>query len=225
MRLLSVCIVSGIALISQPLLAAPGTGNNSYAAFDAGPSVFNGQSAQDILTLTGAGNTGTPSASSFTNSTAYRLTGGYQLDPNWGIEVSYVDLGESDYSISQSLSSNDTGGTRAWGWGFSGVGTLPLNDHWSLFARFGATDARVTLFRNIDTSIGTVAAGNASTEWRAMFGAGIGWSVADDWTIRLGWDQYHALGSSNHTGEVTANMISVGIVYSFPLTYGLNGAD
>ncbi|MGA9851492.1 MAG: outer membrane beta-barrel protein [Gammaproteobacteria bacterium] len=218
-----ILIILGITGISLPA-AATADDNNSYAAFDAGPSIFNGQSAQNILTLIGAGNADTPLTSSFTNSTGYRLTGGYQFNSNWGMEVSYADFGESDFSIAH-LAGGDAselpviGGTRAWGWSLAGVGTLPLDDHWSLFARLGAIDARVKLFSNANTSLGTFTNSKTSTDWKATFGGGVSWSFTDDWAVRLGWDQYHDLGSSNTTGEATVNLISVGIVYSFPLTY------
>lgn len=221
-QILTLLILS-MASILLPAVAAADD-NNSYAAFDVGPAYFSGQSAQNILNLIGAGNANTPLVSSFTNSTAYRLTGGYQFDPNWGIEVSYVDLGESDFSISHLLTGatnglTNTGGTKAWGWSLAGVGTLPLDDQWSLFARLGAIDARVKLFNDTNTDVGTLANSKTSTNSRATFGGGINWSFTDDWTVRLGWDQYRDLGNNNTTGETTVNLISVGVVYAFPLTY------
>ncbi|MGH8396725.1 MAG: outer membrane protein [Gammaproteobacteria bacterium] len=205
-------------------VAASADDNNSYAAVDAGPAIFSGQSAQDIESIINGGNGNVPLNSSFTNSTGYRFTYGYQINSNWGIEVSYVDLGESDFTISQSGSGGAgyqsiTGDTRARGWGLSGVGTYPIDDQWSLFARVGAIDARVSLSNDTNTSLGTLTLSNTSTDWRAMFGAGISWSFAEDWTARLGWDQYHQLGDSSFTSQVTVNFISVGIGYSFPLSY------
>lgn len=220
---LCIFILLGITCILLPT-AAMADDNNSYIAFDAGPSIFSGQSAQTILTLVGSGNTSAPLSSSFTNSTAYRLTGGYQFDAYWGIEVSYVDLGESDFSISHLLMGGAgelpvTGGTRAWGWSLAGAGTFPLGDHWALFARLGAIDARVKLFSNVNTDLGTFVNSRTSTDWKAAFGGGINWSFTDDLSVRLGWDQYHDLGDSNATGETTVNLISLGIVYAFPLAY------
>lgn len=213
-------------LFPTPGLAADNNINNTYIAFDVGRSAFS-QSAQDILVLDGAGSSNTALGSSFSSPVAYRFTGGYRLDEDWRIELNYVDLGEADYSIQQSGfgGADESGGTRAWGWSLAGVGVLPLNDHWSLFGRVGAIDARVTLFKNASTSIGNLMMNNTSTVWKPVFGGGISWSFADNWSMHLGWDQYRQLGSSDTTGAVTVNLISLGVVYAFPLNYGLNSSN
>ncbi|HET7396683.1 MAG TPA: outer membrane beta-barrel protein [Gammaproteobacteria bacterium] len=226
-RTLLASLVLASAVLWLPVIAHADD-DNSYAEFDAGSAIFSGKSAQSIGSLIGAGNVTTGSGSSFSNSTGYRLIGGYQINPTWGVEASYVDLGESDFSILQPgfLNAGNpdyTGGTRVWGWGVAGTGTLPLDDHWALFARLGAIDAHVKLFYITNTNLGILTASNSSADWKATLGAGVNWSFTDDWSVHFGWDHYHKLGNSHTTGEATVNLISVGIVYAFPLAYEFGG--
>jgi OmpA-OmpF porin, OOP family len=222
-RSLFVCLVVANAVLWLPLSAAADD-NNSYAGFDVGPVVYSGESAQTILPLIGAGHASGTETSSFTNSSAFRLFGGYQFNSNWGIEASYVDLGESDFNISESGTGTVnnpgySGGTRVWGWSVAGTGALPLDDQWALYARLGVIDGHVKLSNVTTDYLGTVINSNSSADWKTLFGAGIKWAFADNWSARLGWDYYPHLGNSHTTGEVNVNQISIGIVYTFPLSY------
>lgn len=68
--------------------------------------------------------------------TSWNVTAGYKFTRTWAFEVGYVDLGTFG-------ASGTFGGAPAsvnadvTGWTFSGVGTLPLNDMFSLYGKLG----------------------------------------------------------------------------------------
>jgi OOP family OmpA-OmpF porin len=76
--------------------------------------------------------------------TALSIFGGYQVNRNFGVEVGYTDLGQASIS--------GPGGSvrfEATGFEFSGVGTIPLTQQFSLYGKLGLflwdADARGTV--------------------------------------------------------------------------------
>ncbi len=71
-----------------------------------------------------------------TDSSTFRIYGGYGFTPHFGVEVSYLDLGTFRETI-------DVGGidipvsVSADGFSLAGVGTIPLSERFSAMARIG----------------------------------------------------------------------------------------
>lgn len=61
--------------------------------------------------------------------TSWKLYGGYQFNPTWGVEVAYTDLGRYKNGDIES-------------WSLAGTGTMPLDAKWSLFGKLGAASNR-----------------------------------------------------------------------------------
>ncbi len=220
-------LIQGIAtaLILMPIIASA-AGSGWYIAADEGHAHFADIAVQTNPSVFKIGlPVGFVSSSASTQHSAFRLTGGYQFNQYWGLEASYVSLGQA--TINDNFL--DTVGAaiitaevqnRAHGWVLAGTGTYPFNDQWSVFARIGAIDGYLEQDLSIIvngcpgcyTPIPTSASGTA---WKATYGVGVNWSFANHWIVRLGWDQYRNLGNSNTTGEYTVNLDSIGIVYRF----------
>ena len=183
------------------LLPAAASADNSgwYIAADAGQSHYTGLGdVSGIITTFNA------------NGTGYRLTAGYQFNLNWGLEASYVDLGQA--------SGNGTGNVygvpplgcdivcvfdqynvklMTHGWAFAVTGTYPFLNRWSVFVRVGIIDARSELdINNTPIPPNTSA---TSTNLKSTYGLGVNWSFVDHWALRLGWDRYANLGDSSGT--------------------------
>lgn len=71
------------------------------------------------------------SAVPFDNGTSFTLYGGYKVNQNFAIEVSYVDLGESEDNIDPVWTID------AEGFNFSAVGIIPANETIDVFAKLG----------------------------------------------------------------------------------------
>ncbi len=216
-------LIQGIAtaLILMPIIASA-AGSGWYLAADRGQAHFADIAAQTNPSVFKIPISSFVSSSASTQHSAFRLTGGYQFNQYWGLEASYVSLGQA--TINDNFF--DTVGfatitaevkNRAHGWVLAGTGTYPFNDQWSVFARIGAIDG----YLEQDLSIINGCPGCytptsvSSTAWKATYGVGVNWSFANHWIVRLGWDQYRNLGNSNTTGEYTVNLDSIGIVYRF----------
>jgi hypothetical protein len=71
------------------------------------------------------------SAIQFDDSTSFTLYGGYKVNQNFALEVSYVDLGESEDNIDPVWTID------AEGFNFSAVGIIPANEIVDVFAKVG----------------------------------------------------------------------------------------
>ena len=59
------------------------------------------------------------------------LTGGYEFNQNYALEVSYVDLGEGEDDVAPIWT------VDASGFNIAGVGTLPINETFDVFGKIG----------------------------------------------------------------------------------------
>ena len=209
------------ALILMPIIASA-AGSGWYLAADEGHAHFADIAVQTNPSVFQIPISSLVSSSASTQHSAFRLTGGYQFNQYWGLEASYVSLGQAtindnflDTTDATIITAEVT--NRAHGWILAGTGTYPFNDQWSVFARIGAIDG----YLEQDVSIINGCPGCytptsvSSTAWKATYGVGVNWSFAYHWIVRLDWDQYRNLGNSNTTGEYTVNLDSIGIVYRF----------
>lgn len=202
MALLAFAGLAGEAAAQDPAkdAAAPwyiGVGlGRSYSKI---PSDTVNQFAQGVATATGG--VLVDSDDGRKASTEGKLFLGYTFDPYIAIELGYATLGHADAQPSVV-----TGGglvsaelkykmTAPY---LDVIGSVPLNDAWSLFARAGVTYARVA-----------VDGGPSETKIREKFGAGIGYNFTPVVGIRAEWENYRMpdpLGDGNF--RVNAAVIS-----------------
>ncbi|HEY4128274.1 MAG TPA: outer membrane beta-barrel protein [Gammaproteobacteria bacterium] len=152
------------------------------------------------------------------NDTGWRANLGYQFNPWFSLELSYVDFGSVDDTIDFGTPSNSSfkSSRKAHGYGVAGVGSIPFGDSgWSGFLRLGTIDAHTQVN---DTSIGSVpvpASNTDSNDWKAYYGVGVAWQFAQNWGLRLGWDQYHDLADANTGGQTNINFANIGLQVRF----------
>ena len=223
------------------LVPAVAQANDWYVAADAGQAHFGDLSSQaDGALSSQVGGTAVkgpqlsqPSQSLSADDSAYRLTGGYRFDPYWSLEASYTDLGRAEATGTISplpvcgvvcqLSIAYDFSFKVRGFSLAGVGTLPLGERWSLFARlstfhYSVTEDLTTVATSTGSTpnrvIGTVSTENTATGWKAAWGAGANYALSSGWALRVGFDQYHSLGDSSTT-QGGVNLYTLGVVYNF----------
>lgn len=121
-----------------------------------------------------------------------KLYGGYQLNPNFAVEVGTMALGRID---------NGTGTAKAYGGFVDGVGTLPIGQSFSLLGRAGLAETR------FKTNNGN------STSPAIKVGAGIQYDLSKTMALRGEWERYHQ--TSAFGGNANADQYSVGLKVGF----------
>lgn len=127
-----------------------------------------------------------------TTSNAVGVLGGYTFSKNFAAEAAYISLGSLE------LSPGFTVKTTALS--LSGVGSFPISDQFSLFAKLGLAQTKADI-----TSL------PSETKSGATFGIGGQYNVTSAIGIRLGYDRYK-VGEQN---SIDANITSIGGVFKF----------
>lgn len=150
--------------------------------------------------------------------TGFGLAGGYQLNDHFAVEFAYVKLDSVDYRASATVTDGvdeadaDVGlESSADGPVLSAIGILPIGERFSLFGRVGLSlmnaDGRAQI------TLGGVSqrASQSSQKNNPVFGVGAELSLSKHFAIRLAWDRYLDVGTENVTGDVDADLITLGV--------------
>jgi len=183
-----------LVAISTPALSQQDTG--WYAGLGLGQS-----EANDACT----GIAG-PGISCDEKDTYWKIFGGYQLNKNFGFELGYVQLGEATASFAGFGSAS----IEAKGFELLGVGTLPINQQFSVFGKLG-------FFRwDVDFKDGTGLVGNASDSGTDLtYGFGVQYSFTKNVALRAEWQRYNDVGEANTTGKADVDTLGVSVVIRF----------
>jgi OmpA-OmpF porin, OOP family len=187
-----------------------------------GPGWYGGVSLGRSVEQLGGGaidgalaNQGLASSSSLDHhGTSYNLFAGYEINPNFAVEGGYVNLGRFDFSSAVAAPAADTvsGRYEAKGVDAAAVGILPFADKWSAFGKAGLLYAKTSLDAE---STGAVAVSGAN-HWGTspLLGAGIGYDLTRNVSLRAEWDRYFSVGDSS-TGKGDIDQYTVGVAYRF----------
>ena len=138
--------------------------------------------------------------------TAFKILGGYQVNQNFGVEFAYTDLGEATASFAGFGSI----AIAAKGLELLGVGTMPINQQWSVYGKLG-------LFRwDVDAKDGTGLVGSVSaTGIDLTYGFGVKYNFAKNAALRVEYQQYNNVGDFNTTGRADVSVMGVGVIVGF----------
>lgn len=142
---------------------------------------------------------------------AFKIFGGFRINPNVAVEAAYLDLGEAK------LSGTDTVlGTTELTFGLSGfnvaaVLSAPVAGRFSLLGKAG-----VFLWdMDVDARSSSLGTGSLSESGNAfMFGLG-GAMELDRVGIRLEWERFVDVGDEDTTGESDVDLVSASIYVKF----------
>ena len=124
-------------------------------------------------------------ASKTSNSqSSWKLDGGIQFNPTWGLEVAYNDLGRDHAE-----------GVKSWS--LAGTGAMPLNDSWSLLGKLGVTSNR--------------SRSNSANHSDMLIGAGVSYAFSKKLAVHLEYEDFgklpsDSLGHSSHAKNVGLNL-------------------
>jgi OOP family OmpA-OmpF porin len=138
--------------------------------------------------------------------TAWKIFGGYQLNPNLGVELGYVDLG--DFTANGTvLGAPVSASAEAKGFELVGVGSLPFTQQLSGYAKAGA-------FRwDVDTRTTVGSAGDKGTDF--TYGLGLKYDFTRNIAGRLEFQRYNNVGETSTTGQSDVNLWTAGVMFKF----------
>lgn len=146
--------------------------------------------------------------------TGYKVYGGYQINPNWGVEATYFDLGkftgnETVFNGSTVVPVNSS--AKATAWGLAGVFTAPISNGFSVFGKLG-------LVRN---ELKTNASGfgfeahQKENRTGANFGFGAKYDFTPNLAVRAEWERLNKFGRNDTTGKTDIDFLTAGIIFKF----------
>ncbi|MBD1389628.1 outer membrane beta-barrel protein [Neiella sp. HB171785] len=124
----------------------------------------------------------------------WKIVGGWALNSNLAFEAAWVDFGEVDGAIDGSKISAEIDG-----WSVAAKGTLPLNDQFALFGKFGMI--------MWDVEGGGAASGIDDDGNDPLYGLGAEYTFTDQLSIVGEWEWYDI--------DEDVDLFSVGVLYKF----------
>lgn len=128
---------------------------------------------------------GVGEAKTDTRETSWKLYGGYQFTPTWGLELGYNDLGKYRGADVESYT-------------VAGTGTVPLNERWSLIGKVGAAENRPDV-------------GGKRTA--LLLGVGVGYTLSKNVGMRLEYEDFGKLADAG--GSPRGKNVGLSLKYSF----------
>jgi OmpA-OmpF porin, OOP family len=199
---------------------ALGASLSAHAQFYAGGSVGRSdisvdgnQKSNEFLDLGFNGATTTTSD----NDTAYRLFGGYMFNPYLSVEAAYVDFGRFDFQTVVDPAGSLTGKPKINGGELSIVGRFPIGDQFAVYGRAGLFYARTRTTYTADGSVELITGSESQRKnsTKGAYALGASYAFTSNVSLRAEWARYTGLGDDLVGFRSSANLISIGAVYSF----------
>lgn len=134
--------------------------------------------------------------------TAWRILGGYRINPNFSVELGYQDLGKvraTGFGVDGEVMANV--------WELVGIGTLPLKNRFSVYGKLGGYRGDTKLRSNAGFS-------GSDTNTDFTFGVGGRYDFSPQIAFRAEYQSYQSVGGSN-VGTSDFDVISVGALFNF----------
>jgi OOP family OmpA-OmpF porin len=143
----------------------------------------------------------------------FKAFGGYEFNRYFALEAGYFNLGKFGFTADTSPAGSLRGDIKLQGANFDAVGSVPLGDKFSLFARAGLNYADA---KDSFTGTGSVAAIDSSPrKWAANYKFGFG--AEYDFTrfigMRIEAERYRIDDAVGNKGDV--DLYSAGLVFKF----------
>jgi OOP family OmpA-OmpF porin len=204
------CLASLAALGSTPALSQ--NAQHFYGGAGLGQSRSSIDDNRINAALIGAGATST-SISHDQQDASYKVFGGYQFTPYFGMEVGYFNLGEFGFKSTSTPTGTLDGRIKLTGTNIDLVGSMPMNDQLSFIARIGVHNARA---QDTFTSTGNVQLTNPNPEKRETnykAGFGFAYKFSPSMSLRGELERYRVNDAVGSKGDI--NMASLSLVFPF----------
>lgn len=143
----------------------------------------------------------------------YKVFGGYLLNGNFAIEGGYFDLGTFGFSAVTLPAATLDGEIKIRGINLDLVGSLPISDRFSAFARAGVNHAKV---KGSFAGTGFITATEPETSERDTsykFGFGLQYDFSRSLGMRVEAERYRIDDTVGNNGDI--DLYSVNLVYRF----------
>ena len=180
-------IAAGVltAIISVPASA------QWYAGAGLGSRNFTGINGSGAVTATT-----NVTISGGTRATSWKLYGGYQFTPNWGVEAQYTDLGKRSATATFSGAVVGSAGLNASAsqWGIAGTGTMPLSNNFYLLGKLGVSRNEIA---NVTATVGGVTiTGSGTRKTDLLAGLGVGYNFNKNVGVRFEYENFGKFSSN-----------------------------
>lgn len=143
----------------------------------------------------------------------FKVLGGYRLNPNFALEGSYFDLGDFDFDATLLPAATQHGEVSGLkGFAVDLVGTLPLQEKLSAFARLGVNNAKVEQGFSGSTR-GTGFADRSDRGWNEKYGIGLQYAINEALSVRAELERYGV--EDNRVLKDNVDTFTLGVVYRF----------
>lgn len=149
--------------------------------------------------------------------TGFGLAGGYQLNDHFAFEIAYVDVGAFGSRHTATITDGVDEGeadvefeSSADGVAVSVLGILPIGERFSVYGRVGLSFLSADGGARITVDGETQRPSQSSQKTDPVFGVGAEYSFGKYFGVRLGWDRYMDVGTEDVTGDIDADMFSLG---------------
>ena len=201
-------IAAGVltAIISVPAsaqwYAGAGVGSGNATGFNGSEAV----TATTNVTISGG-----------TRATSWKLYGGYQFTPNWGVEAQYTDLGKRSATATFSGAVVGSAGLNASAsqWGIAGTGTMPLSNNFYLLGKLGVSRNEID---NVTATFGGVTySGSGTSKTDLLAGLGVGYNFNKNVGVRFEYENFGKFSSNGGVGgsAIKGDNWGISLKYAF----------
>lgn len=131
---------------------------------------------------------------------AYSIYGGTMLNPNFGLELGYLDMGDIG---------RGGGTTEARGVNLSLVGKVPLNERFGVFGKVGTTYSST----KVSATPGSGITPGEEDGFGLSLGAGVSYDFTQNWSAVLQWDRHNMKFAGG--GREPVHATTIGLKYRF----------
>ena len=151
--------------------------------------------------------------------TAYKLFGGYQFNRNFALEAGYFNLGTFGFSATTATLGAFSGQVKVQGFNLDLIGTLPLTERFSVFARAGAQAAKTGDTYSGNRPVSSFNPSPSKREVNYKAGLGLQFEVNPSFLVRAEAERYRVSDTVGKKGN--ADMVSVSLVFPFGRSYAV----
>lgn len=192
-RLALTSLLLACTAVSSPALAQA---SKWYAGFGLGMST-----AKDACDGIGG-----PGVTCDDEDTAFKILGGYQVNPNFAVEFGYTDLGKAQATAA----GLGTLSAEVSGIEVLAVGMAPINPKWSLYGKLGFFNW------DLDFKDSTGLVGNFSESGTELtYGFGANYDVNPRTAVRIEYQLYSDVGEENTTGTTDVSVLGAALLFRF----------
>jgi OOP family OmpA-OmpF porin len=208
--LFALCVLATAIGVAQPVHAE---GSGGYLFGSVGQSKYDSVDIGGGMTVCDIFDPGSSCSESNTG-TGLKIGGGYRFNPYLAVEGAYAYLGEAKASGSGTILGAPAAGEVKWTAGAikaAAVGIIPIGNAFSVRGNIGFA------FWNMDYSVSGLGGSDSDSDngTSLTYGVGAQWDFMKNLGVRLEWERFNDVGSTDVTGQANVDLWSVGVVWSF----------